>query len=86
MRLAIEGQMIEKAKDIFKDPNISEFTGFSELENKIIDNLKSFLLELGRGFIFIGRQVRFTFLRISLRIAEQGMADCERIKSHKRRF
>ena len=33
----------------------------SELESRIIDNLQQFLLELGRGFAFVGRQVRFTF-------------------------
>ncbi|WP_461817328.1 PDDEXK nuclease domain-containing protein, partial [Faecalimonas sp.] len=69
MRLAEEGQMIGKPEDIFKDPYILEFTGLpemvayseTELENKIIDNLQKFLLELGRGFTFVGRQVRFTF-------------------------
>ena len=65
MRLATEGQMIEKPEDIFKDPYILEFTGLpevvtyteTELENRIIDNLQKFLLELGRGFTFVGRQV-----------------------------
>ena len=33
----------------------------SELETRIIDNLQKFLLELGRGFTYVGRQVRFTF-------------------------
>ena len=69
MRLATEGQMLEKPEDIFKDPYILEFTGLpemvtyseTELENRIIDNLQKFLLELGRGFAFVGRQVRFTF-------------------------
>mgnify|MGYP002235554608 FL=1 len=31
------------------------------METKIIDHLQEFLLELGRGFTFVGRQVRFTF-------------------------
>lgn len=61
--------MLEKPEDIFKDPYILEFTGLpemvtyseTELENRIIDNLQKFLLELGRGFTFVGRQVRFTF-------------------------
>lgn len=69
MHLATEGQMLEKPEDIFKDPYILEFTGLpemvtyseTELENRIIDNLQKFLLELGRGFTFVGRQVRFTF-------------------------
>ena len=33
----------------------------TELEKRLIDNLQMFLLELGRGFTFVGRQVRFTF-------------------------
>ena len=61
--------MLEKPEDIFKDPYILEFTGLpemvtyseTELENRIIDNLQKFLLELGRGFTFVGRQVRFNF-------------------------
>ncbi len=68
-RLALEGQKIETAKDAIKDPYVLEFLGLkelpeyseSELESRIIDNLQQFLLELGTGFAFIGRQVRFTF-------------------------
>ncbi len=67
--LALEGQKVETAKDVVKDPYVLEFLGLkelpeyseSELENRIIDNLQHFLLELGTGFAFIGRQVRFTF-------------------------
>lgn len=69
MKLALEGQLIENPRDIFKDPYVLEFIGLpelvtyseTELENRIIDNLQKFLLELGRGFTFVGRQVRFTF-------------------------
>lgn len=69
MRLALKGQEVEKAEDLLKDPYVLEFTGFpelakyseTELETKIIDNLQKFLLELGKGFTFVGRQVRFTF-------------------------
>ncbi|MCD8231982.1 MAG: PDDEXK nuclease domain-containing protein, partial [Clostridiales bacterium] len=68
-RLATEGQVIEKPSDAVKDPYVLEFLGLpelpeyseSELETKIIDHLQQFLLELGTGFAFIGRQVRFTF-------------------------
>jgi predicted nuclease of restriction endonuclease-like (RecB) superfamily len=68
MELALSGQIIENPKDILKDPYVLEFTGLpelpvyseSDLETKIIDNLQKFLLELGRGFTFVGRQVRFT--------------------------
>ncbi len=68
-RLALEGQSVENAKDVVKDPYVLEFLGLkelpeyseSELESRIIDNLQQFLLELGTGFAFVGRQVRFTF-------------------------
>lgn len=68
-RLAIEGQTVETPKDAVKDPYVLEFLGLkelpeyseSELESRIIDHLQQFLLELGTGFAFIGRQVRFTF-------------------------
>ncbi len=61
--------MIEKPEDIFKEPYVLEFLGLSEshaysekeLETQIIDNLQNFLLELGKGFAFIGRQVRISF-------------------------
>lgn len=68
-RLALEGQKVETPKDAVKDPYVLEFLGLkelpeyseSELESRIIDHLQQFLLELGTGFAFIGRQVRFTF-------------------------
>ena len=67
--LAEKGQIIESAQDAIKDPYILEFIGLpeqntyseSELEQALIDKLEHFLLELGRGFTFVGRQVRFTF-------------------------
>ncbi len=68
-RLAMEGQIIEKPEDAVKDPYVLEFLGLpelpeyseTELETRIIDHLQKFLLELGTGFAYIGRQVRFTF-------------------------
>lgn len=68
-QLAIEGQVIETSSDVVKDPYVLEFLGLqelpeyseSELEGRIIDHLQQFLLELGKGFAFVGRQVRFTF-------------------------
>ena len=68
-RLSTEGQIIERPEDLLKDPYVLEFTGLPELakysetdlETRIIDHLQEFLLELGRGFTFVGRQVRFTF-------------------------
>ena len=69
MRLATEGQIIERPEDMLKDPYVLEFTGLpelaqyseTELETRIINHLNDFLLELGKGFTFVGRQVRFTF-------------------------
>ena len=68
-RLALQGQTVETAKDAVKDPYVLEFLGLpelpeyseTELETRIIDHLQQFLLELGTGFAYIGRQVRFTF-------------------------
>ena len=67
--LSEKGQIIETPQDLFKDPYVLEFTGLpekssyteTELEQKLIDHLQQFLLELGKGFAFMGRQVRFTF-------------------------
>lgn len=67
--LALKGQIIEKPEDVLKDPYILEFTGLpelpiyseTELEQALINKLQTFLLELGKGFTFVGRQVRFTF-------------------------
>ncbi len=67
--LSEKGQIVEKPKDSLKDPYILEFIGLpedakyseNELEQRIIDKLEHFLLELGKGFTFVGRQVRFTF-------------------------
>ena len=68
-RLASEGQVVEKASDLIKDPLVLEFLGLEEkpaysetdLEMAIIDRLQHFLLELGKGFLFEARQKRFTF-------------------------
>lgn len=69
MRLAREGQTIEKPSDIIKSPLTLEFLGLkpdavyteSKLENAIINKMQQFLLELGKGFLFEARQKRFTF-------------------------
>jgi predicted nuclease of restriction endonuclease-like (RecB) superfamily len=68
-RLATEGQVVEKAADLIKNPLVLEFLDLAErphysedeLESAIIDQLESFLLELGKGFLFEARQKRFTF-------------------------
>jgi predicted nuclease of restriction endonuclease-like (RecB) superfamily len=67
--LSKKGQIVEAPKDTIKDPYILEFLGLpelaafseTELEQEIINRLENFLLELGKGFTFVGRQVRFTF-------------------------
>jgi len=68
-KLSEEGLVVETANDTLKDPYILEFVGLpeevryseTELEQKLIDKLEHFLLELGKGYAFIGRQVRFAF-------------------------
>lgn len=67
--LSEKGQIISSPQEALKDPYVLEFVGlpdksiYSEttLEKKLIDKLEHFLLELGKGFTFVGRQVRFTF-------------------------
>ena len=68
-QLAEKGQIIERPTDMLKDPYILDFLDLpeqhryseNELEQALIDKLEHFLLELGKGFTFVGRQVRFTF-------------------------
>jgi len=68
-QMASKGQEIQKPIDIFKDPIVLEFLKLqqphsyseSELEAAIISEIQQFMLELGKGFFFGGRQVRFTF-------------------------
>lgn len=68
IELSKKGQIIENAGDLIKDPYVLEFLKIpddyryseKELEQKIIDNLQMFLLELGKGFTFVGRQYRIT--------------------------
>ncbi len=66
LELAQKGQVIQKPEDIIREPytldflKIPEIHQYSEkqLEDRIISHLKDFLLELGKGFAFIGRQYR----------------------------
>lgn len=58
LKLTKKGQIVEKAKDLIKDPYVLEFLDLEEkskyteeeLETKILDDLQKFLLELGQGF------------------------------------
>ena len=68
MELAKKGQQVETEYDIIKNPVVLEFLNLPEkhlytetqLEQALIDNLQDFMLELGRGFCFVGRQYRIT--------------------------
>jgi len=66
--LAKKGQAIEKPSDIIKEPYVLEFLGIPEnkpllekdLEKKLIRYIEDFLLELGKGFMYVGSQQRVT--------------------------
>jgi predicted nuclease of restriction endonuclease-like (RecB) superfamily len=66
LALAKQGQLIEKPTDILREPYILDFLKIPEpyhltetdLEKRIIEHLEHFLLELGKGFAFVGRQYR----------------------------
>jgi predicted nuclease of restriction endonuclease-like (RecB) superfamily len=68
LKLAHQGQIIEKPADLIREPYVLEFLKIpepyhlseTELETRLIDHLQAFLLELGKGFAFIGRQYRIT--------------------------
>ena len=68
LRLSREGQTIKSEDDLIKNPHVFEFLNLPEnyehtetdLEKAIINNLQAFLLELGKGFAFMGRQQRIT--------------------------
>ncbi len=68
LELSTKGHSIQESKDIIKDPFVLEFLDIkenteyieSDLEKNILEHLKDFLLELGKGFTFVGNQVRVT--------------------------
>lgn len=68
LALAQQGQIVEQPSDILRDPYVFEFLKIPEpylpseaqLETALCDHLQEFLLELGKGFAFIGRQYRIT--------------------------
>jgi predicted nuclease of restriction endonuclease-like (RecB) superfamily len=68
LALAQKGHEITQPSDLVKDPLVLEFTGLrqderyleSDLEQALIAKLQQFLLELGKGFAFMGRQQRIT--------------------------
>lgn len=68
LALAVKGHELKESKDLVKDPFVLEFLDIkentnyleSDLEKNILEHLKEFLLELGKGFMFVGSQVRLT--------------------------
>ncbi|GHV63429.1 DUF1016 domain-containing protein [Spirochaetia bacterium] len=68
LKLAEKGTEFNRPEDVIKDPYVFEFLGIpehhhyheDELEDRLIQNLGAFLLELGKGFAFVGRQYRIT--------------------------
>lgn len=68
LQLAAKGQVVETPLDLLRDPYVFEFLKIPEpylpsenqLETLLCDHLQSFLLELGKGFTFVGRQYRIT--------------------------
>ena len=68
LHLAKQGQSVSRPEDVIRDPYILDFLKIpelyhyseTELEGRIIEHLQHFLLELGKGFAFIGRQYRVT--------------------------
>jgi predicted nuclease of restriction endonuclease-like (RecB) superfamily len=68
LEIAQKGTEIQQPEDLIKDPYVFEFLGLpsqervleGELEQRLIQNLELFLLELGKGFAFVGRQYKIT--------------------------
>lgn len=68
LELSEKGQTLKTSKDLVKDPFVLEFLDIkentdyleSDLEKNILEHLKEFLLELGKGFSYVGNQVRLT--------------------------
>ncbi len=68
IQLSRQGQIFKSEEDFIKNPHVFEFLNFPEnyqytetdVEKAIINNLQQFLLEMGKGFAFIGRQQRIT--------------------------
>ena len=76
LRLASRGQIIAQPDDLIRDPFVFEFlkipelhsTSETDLETLLCDHLQPFLLELGKGFTFVGRQYRVTLNNTHYRV------------------
>jgi len=72
LSLAQHGVEMSSPTDIIKDPYVFEFLGIpenkpmmeSDLSKALVQQIERFLLELGRGFMFVGRQQRITLNNI----------------------
>lgn len=68
LELALKGNEITQPADVIRDPYVFEFLGLpedkpvmeSDLEKALVQQIEKFLLELGRGFMFVGTQQRVT--------------------------
>lgn len=68
LALAEKGIEIAEPSDLIRDPYVYEFLGIpedkpmleSDLERALVQQIEKFLLELGRGFMFVGTQQRVT--------------------------
>ena len=76
LQLAQQGQVIEQPADLLRDPFVFEFLKIpephllaeSDLETRLCDHLQPFLLELGKGFTFVGRQYRISLNNTHYRV------------------
>ena len=76
LRLAHQGQVVEQPADLLRDPYVFEFLKIPEqyalseanLETRLCDHLQPFLMELGKGFTFVGRQYRITLNNTHYRV------------------
>ncbi len=68
LKLTCEGKKVSQPSDLIREPYVLDFLKIPEpyhisefdLETRLVNHLKHFLLELGKGFAFVGRQYRIT--------------------------
>ncbi len=76
LQLASQGQLVAQPADLLRDPFVFEFLKMPEphvvsetnLETRLCNHLQPFLLELGKGFTFVGRQYRITLNNTHYRV------------------
>ena len=85
LEISKQGVQTQKPEDIVKDPYILEFLGVNEeqkylegdIEEKVVANLQTFLLEFGKGFAFIGRQYKMQIGARQFKV-DNGRKFCDR--------